>query len=606
LSDPLATTVAEAGLQTGALITLLVLAGSIVLFISGALAPELTGLLAAALLIATGVLKPSEAVEGFGSPALITLMGLFALSAGLFRSGGLDRLRALIGSDAVRSPKRMIAVMVAAVGPVSAFVPNTPIVASLLPVIEGWCQRRRISPSKVLLPLSFATVLGGTMTLLGSSVNLLASEVSSKLGYGPFGLFSFTTIGIGVWLAGGLMMVLLADRFLPDRGTDDDDLIADLSSSGYLTEVTIPLRSELIGQSLHGSRLQRRFDVDVLELHRGAERYMPPLADRTLMLGDRLLLRCSREDLLRLQQDHTVVLAPTPEEPIRPDQQNDQRMVEVLLPSGSTLAGDCLRDLRFRQRYNVTVLALRRGNQVLRERLGRAPLREGDVLLLQGPKDAIRGLQASNDLVVLEQLEKDLPTVSRKWVALLIAATVILLPSFEIIPLVASVLLGTVAMVATGCLRPGELQRAIRLDVILLLGSLASFSVALEKTGLAQAAASTLLARLQGWPVYGALLVVFLFTTLLTEVMSNAATVAMLIPIAGQLAMGLDQPPLAFIYAVLFGASQSFLSPVGYQTNLMVFGPGRYRFLDIPRYGLPLTMSMTLLVPLLICRHFNL
>ena len=596
----------DAVLQPGALITLVVLVGSIVLFVGGWLAPELTGLLAAALLIATGVLKPSEAMEGFGSPALITLMGLFAISSGLFRSGGLDRLRALIGSDAVRSPKRMIALMVAAVGPVSAFVPNTPIVASLLPVIEGWCQRRQISPSKVLLPLSFATVLGGTLTLLGSSVNLLASEVSSKLGYGSFGLFSFTPIGIGIWLVGGVLMVLLADRFLPDRGTDDDDLIASLSSGGYLTEVEIPAGSELIGQSLHASRLQRRFDVDVLELHRGPERFLPPLADRTLVLGDRLLLRCSREDLLRLQQDHTVVLAPTPEEPSLPDQQNNQRMVEVLLPAGSTLAGDCLRDLRFRQRYNVTVLALRRGNAVLRERLGQVQLREGDVLLLQGPKDAIRGLQASNDLVVLEQLEKDLPTVSRKRIALLIGALVILLPAFELMPLVAAVLLGTVAMVATGCLRAGELQRAIRLDVILLLGSLASFSVALEKTGLAAALAQALLLGLRSWPVYAALLVVFLFTTLLTEVMSNAATVAMVIPIAGQLAQGLGQPPMAFIYAVLFGASQSFLSPVGYQTNLMVFGPGRYRFLDVPRYGFPLTIAMTFTVPFLICRWFGL
>jgi di/tricarboxylate transporter len=598
--------VVEAVLQPGALITLLVLSGSIVLFIGGWLAPELTGLLAAALLIVTGVLKPGEALEGFGSTALVTLMGLFVLSAGLFRSGGLDRLRGLIGSDAIRSPKRMIALMVGVVGPVSAFVPNTPIVASLLPVVESWCQRRRISPSKVLLPLSFATVLGGTMTLLGSSVNLLASEVSNKLGYGAFGLFSFTPIGIGVWLVGGVVMVLLADRFLPDRGTDDDDLIASLASSGYLTEVKIPLGSELIGQSLHGSRLQRRFDVDVLELHRGGERFLPPLADHTLMLEDRLLLRCSREDLLRLQQDHTVVLAPTPEEPVVPDQQNNQRMVEVLLPSGSALAGDCLRDLRFRQRYNATVLALRRGNEVLRESLGRAQLREGDVLLLQGPKDAIRGLQANNDLVVLELLEKDLPTVSRKPVALLIGALVILLPSFEIIPLVASVLLGTVAMVASGCLRAGELQRAIRLDVILLLGSLASFSVALEKTGLAAAFAKALLLGLENWPVYAALLVVFLFTTLLTEVMSNAATVAMLIPIAGQLAVGLGQPPMAFIYTVLFGASQSFLSPVGYQTNLMVFGPGRYRFLDIARYGFPLTIVMTLLVPFLVCRWFRL
>ena len=590
----------------GGWLTLLILAGSIVLFITGWLAPEVTGLLAAALLIVTGVLKPSEAVEGFGSTTLITLMGLFALSAGLFRSGALDRLRALMGSDAVRTPKRMIGLMAVVVGPVSAFVPNTPIVAALLPVVEGWCQRRGVSPSKVLLPLSFATVLGGTMTLLGSSVNLLASEVSSKLGYGDFGLFGFTAIGIGVWLAGSLMMVLLADRCLPDRGRNDDDLTADLATSGYLTEVRIPQGSELIGRSLHASRLQRRFDVDVLELHRGQERFLPPLADRTLMLGDRLLLRCSREDLLRLQQDHTIDLAPLPDFQTSPDQQNNQRTVEVLLPAGSSLAGDCLRDLRFRQRYNVTVLALRRGNAVLRERLGRAQLREGDVLLLQGPKDAIRGLQANNDLVVLEQLEKDLPTVSHKRVALLIAALVVLLPSFNLIPLVSAVLLGTVAMVATGCLRAGELQRAIRLDVILLLGSLASFSVALEKTGLATALALGLQKTLGNWPVYGALLAVFLFTTLLTEVMSNAATVAMIIPIAGQLAVGLDQPPLAFIYAVLFGASQSFLSPVGYQTNLMVFAPGRYRFLDVARYGLPLTVTMTLLVPWLICRQFGL
>jgi di/tricarboxylate transporter len=600
---------ASALLQPGAQITLAVLAASVVLFVTGWLAPDVTGLLAAGLLIATGVLSPADALRGFGSPALITLMGLFALSAGLFRAGGLDRLRALLGSDAIRSPRRMIALVSTVVGPVSAFVPNTPIVAALLPVLESWCQRRGISPSRVLLPLSFATVLGGTLTLIGSSVNLLASEVSERMGYGALGLFSFSAIGLGVWLTGSLVMVLLADRLLPDRGLNDDDLAADLASSGYLTEVEIPERSELIGQSLHASRLQRRFDVDVLELQRGSERILPPLADHTLALGDRLLLRCTRSDLLRLQQEHTVVLAPVADpDPSQPqnDIANRQRMVEVLLPAGSALSGDCLRDLRFRQRTNATVLALRRGNQIVRERLGQVVLREGDVLLLQGPKDAIRGLQANNDLVVLEQLEKDLPTVSRKWVAITISVLVVIAAGLDWLPLVAAVLLGTVAMVASGCLRPGELQRAIRLDVILLLGSLASFSVALEKTGLADALAQALMQALAGWPVYSALLAVFLFTTLLTEVMSNAAAVALLIPVAGQLAVGLGQPPLAFVYAVLFGASQSFLSPVGYQTNLMVFGPGRYRFLDITRYGLPLTLTMTVLVPLLICRHFNL
>lgn len=593
-----------------ALITLAVMVLSVVLFIGSWIPAEVTGLLAVGLLMALGVLKPAEALEGFGSPALLTLIGLFALSAGLFRSGGLDRLRGLIGSDAVRSPRRMILLLAGVVGPVSAFVPNTPIVASLLPVIEGWCHRRRIAPSKVLLPLSFATVLGGTLTLLGSSVNLLASEVSDKLGYGAFDLFTFTPVGLGVWLAGSLAMVLLSDRFLPDRGNDDDDLARGFARSGYITEVEIPKGSELVGQSLHGSRLQRRFDVDVLELHRGQERFQPPLADRRLELGDRLVLRCTRSDLLRLQQEHTVVLAPTPEEgassPPIPDAQNSQRMVEALLPAGSALAGSCLRDLRFRQRYNATVLALRRGSAVVRERLGKAQLQEGDVLLLQGPQDAIRGLLAGNDLVVLEQIEDDLPTMSRKRVALAIMGLSILLPSLQVLPLVASVLLGSVAMVVTGCLRPGELQRSIRLDVILLLGSLASFSVALEKTGLAEALAQALIQGLDAWPLYWALAVVFLFSTLLTEVMSNAASVAMLIPIAGQLALGLGMPPMAAIFAVMFGASQSFLSPVGYQTNLMVFGPGRYRFLDVARYGFPLTLLMTLLVPWLICRQFGL
>lgn len=282
------------------LLTLLVFAGSIVLFITGWLAPEVTGLLAVALLVAFGVLKPDEAVQGFGSPALITLMGLFALAAGLFRTGGVDRLRAMIASDAIRSPRRMIALLLGVVSPISGFIPNTPIVATLLPVLEGWCHRRRIAPSRVLLPMSFAVVLGGTITLLGTSTNLLASDVSRQLGFGSIELFEFTAIGIPVWLLGGLYMLWASDRLLPDRGLGNDDLLGSLALEGYLTDVLIPEKSELIGQSLHKSRLQRRFDVDVLELHREGESYSAPLADLPLNAGDRLLLRCNRENLLRL------------------------------------------------------------------------------------------------------------------------------------------------------------------------------------------------------------------------------------------------------------------------------------------------------------------
>ena len=591
-----------------ALITLAVLGLAIVLFITGALAPELTGLLSLGLLIATGVLAPQEALSGFGSPALITLLGLFPVSAALFKSGALDRLRALIASERIRSSRRLIALMAFVIAPVSGVVPNTPVVASLLPVVESWCQRRGIAPSRVLLPLSFSTVLGGTLTLLGSSVNLLVSDISQQLGYGSLQLFSFTLISLPVWLAGALYLVLAPRVLLPDRREDGDDIGLSPQQSGYCTEVTIPPNSELVGRSLHNSRLQRRFDVDVLELQRRGERLLPPLADRRLEAGDHLLIRVTRLDLLRLQQDHTIQLT-TQDSNVgaksTPLQNSGQKTVEVLLPAGSTLAGASLRELRFRQRHNATVLALRRGQDTVQERLGQVVMREGDVLLLQAPIDSIRGLQASNDLLVLDRLEDDLPTVSRKPVAISIAVAMLLLPSLTALPLVAAVLLAMVAVVATDCLRAAELQRAIRLDVILLLGSLTSFSVAMQKTGLADALASGLLQGLEGWPTYGSLVVIFIGTTILTQVISNAASVALLAPIAVQLAPALELSPSALLITVLFGASQSFLTPVGYQTNLMVFAPGRYRFLDVTRYGIGLTLIMTVLVPALILWHYG-
>ena len=589
----------SAALQNGdALFTLGVLLLAVVLFISGVIAPELVGLLSLSLLMIGDVLTPLQALAGFGSPALITLMGLFAVSSALFRSGALDRLREQIASDRIRSPRRLIALLGLVVAPVSGVVPNTPVVATLLPVLEAWCRRRRVAPSRVLLPLSFATLLGGTLTLLGSSVNLLASDISEQLGYGPLQLFSFTSIGIPVWLTGVAYMLLAPRGLLPDRGLDANALTPDQNLEGYFTEVTIPGRSSLAGQTLRHSRLQRRFDVDVLELQREGERLMPPLADRQLEAGDRLLLRITRHDLLRLQQDETVRLAA--DSLPHSSEEGGQTMVEVLLPSGSTLAGASLRELRFRQRYNATVLALRRGQQTVQERLGQAVLREGDVLLIQAPVDAIRGLQSNHDLLVLDELENDLPTVRRKPLAIAITAGMLLLPTLTPIPLVASVLLAVVLMVIGGCLRSGEMLRSIRLDVILLLGALPSFSVAMQRTGLADGLAASLRLLLLNWPDYAALLVIFLSTTLLTEVLSNAASVALLIPVATQLADPLNLPPQALLLTVLFGASQSFLSPMGYQTNLMVFGPGRYRFFDVARYGLGLTVLMTLLVPWLI------
>ncbi len=590
-----------------ALITVLVLFLSLILFIRNTIAPELTGLLCVGIFIVTGVLTPEKALSGFGSPSLITLMGLFAVSSALFKSGALDRVRELISSENIKTPRRLILLITFLIAPISGIVPNTPVVASLLPLIEGWCERRNISPSKVLLPLSFATLLGGTLTLLGSSVNLLVSDISQQLGYGSLELFSLTSIGIPVWLIGTTYMILVSDILLPDRGRNKD-FIKNGNMNIYFTEVTIPSSSELVGQSVRNSRLQRRFDVDVLELQRNGKVILPPLADRKFEPEDRLIVRVTRADLLRLQQEHTILLAENKRSILGTNllsTEEGTKTFEALLPSGSTLAGASLRELRFRQRHNATVLALRRGQQTVQERLGQAVLRAGDVLLLQAPLDSIRGLQASNDLLILDQFEDDLPFLIRKPIAIAIAIGMVILPSLTNIPLVGSVLLAVIAMVAFGCLRPAEIQRSIRLDIILLLGSLSSFSVAMQVTGLADLIAINLDFVLSGMPLYFALIVIFLATVILTQFISNAASVALILPVAIQFSGVLGISPNALIMLVLFGASQSFLTPMGYQTNLMVYGPGRYRFFDIAKYGAGLTLIMSLTVPALIILNYK-
>ncbi len=590
-----------------ALITVLVLFLSLILFIRNTIAPELTGLLCVGIFIVTGVLTPEKALSGFGSPSLITLMGLFAVSSALFKSGALDRVRELISSENIKTPRKLILLITFLIAPISGIVPNTPVVASLLPLIEGWCERRNISPSKVLLPLSFATLLGGTLTLLGSSVNLLVSDISQQLGYGSLELFSLTSIGIPVWLIGTTYMILVSDVLLPDRGRNKD-FIKNGNMNIYFTEVTIPSSSELVGQSVRNSRLQRRFDVDVLELQRNGKVILPPLADRKFEPEDRLIVRVTRADLLRLQQEHTILLAENKRSIVGTNllsTEEGTKTFEALLPSGSTLAGASLRELRFRQRHNATVLALRRGQQTVQERLGQAVLRAGDVLLLQAPLDSIRGLQASNDLLILDQFEDDLPFLIRKPIAIAIAIGMVILPSLTNIPLVGSVLLAVIAMVAFGCLRPAEIQRSIRLDIILLLGSLSSFSVAMQVTGLADLIAINLDFVLSGMPLYFALIVIFISTVILTQFISNAASVALILPVAIQFSSVLGISPNALIMLVLFGASQSFLTPMGYQTNLMVYGPGRYRFFDIAKYGAGLTFIMSLIVPALIILNFK-
>jgi di/tricarboxylate transporter len=375
----------------------------------------------------------------------------------------------------------------------------------------------------------------------------------------------------------------------------------------------------LVGQTLRQSGIQRKFDLDVLEIIRNDTHFPQPLADKVLSAGDILLVRGSREALLNIRDERGVdILADVkfaddkkahnvPYDNDKPSTQLDiqfnteeEKIAEVLILSNSRLIGSTLKDIRFRQRYNATVLAMRRGEEVIRDRLGKIRLKFGDLLVVQGPKESFIGLQTTRELLVLEERDAETLRQNKAWIALAITLGVILVAAFDWIPILVSALLGVVLMVLTGCLKPGEIYGAIRWDVIFLLAGLIPLGTAMENSGTTQWLADRFVSLGGGLSGYWMLFCFYLVTAILTEILSNNATVVLMLPIAVKVAQTLSLSPLAFMFVVTFAASNSFTTPIGYQTNTMVYGAGNYRFLDFVRVGGPLTAILMLTTPMLV------
>jgi di/tricarboxylate transporter len=384
----------------------------------------------------------------------------------------------------------------------------------------------------------------------------------------------------------------------------------DYGSKVYLSEVIISPRSNLIGQTLSQSGLQRKFDFDVLELIRNKVHLPQPLADKVLNAGDILIVHSSREELLKIKDERGLEIFAD----IKFQQEDiesaittgEEKLAEVLILSNSRLIGTTLKDLKFRQRYNATVLAIRRGSELLQGRLGKIPLKFGDLLLVQGPKQSFVGLQTTRELLVLE--EKDIESLRKDKgiIALMITLLVIIIAAFDIQPILVTSLVGVVLMVITGCLKPGEVYGSIRWDIIFLLAGLIPLGTAMDNSGTTKWLADNLVAiggHLSGFWI---LVFFYLITSVLTEILSNNAAVVLMIPVAVEVAKTLGLNPLAFMYAVTFAASNSYLTPIGYQTNTMVYAPGGYKFLDFTRLGAPLNLILTILTPSLIVLFYGL
>ncbi|MCA2642988.1 MULTISPECIES: SLC13 family permease [unclassified Microcystis] len=598
-------------MPTPIILTLTVLVVALVAFVAEWLPVDLTALCVAIVLILLGLVTPEEGIAGFSNSATVTVMAMFVLSAGITRTGVIQVIRDRLLVWGGKNPHQQVFVLGALVGPISAFINNTAVVAIFLPIVEDWCKKQKISPSKLLIPLSYATVLAGMITVVGTSTNILASGISAKLGYGEFSLFQFTALGVVTFLAGLIYLTIFAPKLLPDRKSSTGEFLEDdYGSKVYLSEVIISPRSNLIGQTLSQSGLQRKFNFDVLELIRNKVHLSQPLADKVLNAGDILIVHSSREELLKIKDERGLEIfadVKFHKEDIESTiTTGEEKLAEVLILSNSRLIGTTLKDLKFRQRYNATVLAIRRGSELLQGRLGKIPLKFGDLLLVQGPKQSFIGLQTTRELLVLEEKEIESLRQDKGIIALMITLLVIIIAAFDIQPILVTSLVGVVLMVITGCLKPGEVYGSIRWDIIFLLAGLIPLGTAMDNSGTTKWLADNLVAIGGNLSGFWILVFFYLITSVLTEILSNNAAVVLMIPVAVEVAKTLGLNPLAFMYAVTFAASNSYLTPIGYQTNTMVYAPGGYKFLDFTRLGAPLNLILTILTPVLIVLFYGL
>lgn len=579
-------------------LTLAVLAGAVYLFVTEKLPVEVVGLLALVCLLVFRVLTPGEALSGFSSPATITVAAMFVLSAGLQGSGALQGLGNALAR--IRWSWLFALVMMLLIALVSAFVNNTAAVAVFLPIVIAASVANRRPPSKFLIPLSFAAQFGGVCTLVGTSTNLLVDSLARQSGHAGFGLFEFSRLGM-VFVAVGVAYLMLVRRFLlPDLGTprmDETD-----RRGRYLVELLASEKSATIGK--RGSEVfpDDAEDVTVLEIFRGGE-ILPSPRNEIVQVGDRLLVRGDWREIervrkhLKLEFDHVARdLAGNPD--------TGRLHVEVMVAPGSHLVGQTIAGMRFGHTYRCRVHGLSRLRLSLRQPLDRIPLMVGDILLLDAPETTVSALRSDPGLVVMGQRAQPRVDARRAWVSTLVLAGVIVAAGLGWLPIVAAALLGCVALVALRCLQPEEAYAAIDWRVILLLAGVLPLGIALQVSG----GADWLAARTIG--VFGTLgplatlAAVYLLTAVMTEMMSNNAAAVLVVPIALATAdaLGVDSKP--FLVAVAFAASTSFATPVGYQTNTMVYSAGGYRFADFTRIGLPLNLIFWIMAVALIPRYF--
>jgi di/tricarboxylate transporter len=587
---------------------------SIYSFIHEQISPDLTALTVLGILIfvsmITGVntLPSLEATLGvFAHPAPITIAGMFIVSTALEKTGVIESITQHLGRLSKLSYKRFLFVMILGVAAASAFVNNTPVVIVLMPVILTLAKSMNIASSKLLIPLSYASILGGTCTLIGTSTNLLASGILTESGYEPIGMFELASIGLPLVFAGTIFLVLFGNRLLPHRETLTAILSED-ERKEFMTEVFVRPNSDFIGSNANDSGLAKHRSIRLIEIIRSGVVLKGKLNEIELREGDRLLLACRPT-----QVDGNANSFQLPEEfenSLGIISSNEGLVIEGIVAPHAQFIGKTLEEVNFRQQFRMVLMAIHRKGVNLRDSLNELRLQEGDTLLLMGSMDAVENLESSDQIIILDRVHKQTkpPSLFKQSVAVLTILGIVFLASFNVIPIVAAVIFGVSVLLVSRCLEPSEAYQSVHWPILAIIFGMLALGQAMTSTGASNLIAEGIancvftFAPIDLQPII-LLAVVYLITSAFTEFLSNNAAVALMIPIAISLAINLGLDPRPFVIATCIASSASFATPIGYQTNTYVYGAGGYRFTDFTKIGLPLNaicfVIATIFIPMI-------
>ncbi|MBT3389492.1 MAG: SLC13 family permease [Chloroflexi bacterium] len=574
-------------------ITLSIIVGALIVFGTEKLRVDVVALLVLIIVGLTGLVGPKEVFAGFSNSAVITVWAVYIVSGGLFKTGVADILGKFIFKLSGNSEVRLIAVIMLTCGLMSAFMNNVGATAMLLPAVVSVAKQTKIPVSKLLIPLSFSSLMGGAITLIGTPANILATSIVAENDLPTFSFFDFTPIGLVILAAGVLYMVFIGRHFLPVRQTPGEAQVKG-ELRNFISEVRVLPDGKLAGRTLLESKLGADFDLTVIAIVRGDITHAKLKRDTLIQLDDILLIEGSTDDLLRARKEMGLEIANESKRHAELDKLSEKEIgiVEATLAPRSSMINRSLRSLNFRERYGFTVLAIRRQGEIITKQLSSAKLQFGDDLILQGPRRRTPALEEKNDLLVLEPLGIPASRRRKMPIAVGLMLLVIGLVLFAGIDISLAMVMGAVGMVITRCLSMDEAYASIDWRTVFLVAGMLPLGAAMESTGTARYIADLMLDAIGGMGPMVALAGIYLLAALITQPMSNAAAIVLVVPIALDTALSLGANHLTFTLAVAIGATTSFLTPVGHKANVLVFGPGGYKFFDYARVGALLTVFL--------------